>query len=69
VVATDVEGITDRIFFEALLKHFRPKDVFGQPYEVVSVGGKFLFKKYQQLLEASKVRWKLVADRDYARSR
>ena len=52
--------------FEALLKHFRPKDVFGQPYEVVSVGGKFLFKKYQQLLEASKVRWKLVADRDYA---
>lgn len=61
-----VEGISDRIFFEALLKHFRPREAFGQPFEVVSVGGKYFFERYCRLLNACKVPWLLVADRDYA---
>lgn len=61
-----VEGISDRIFFEAVLRKFKPKDEFGQPYEVVSVGGKFFFERYASLLDASKVKWCIVADRDYA---
>lgn len=61
-----VEGISDRIFFEALLEHFRPKKEFGQPYEVVSVGGKYFFAKYCNLLDACRIPWLLVADRDYA---
>jgi hypothetical protein len=33
--------------------------------EIVSIGGKGLFLAYERLLDACKVGWKVVADRDY----
>lgn len=60
-----VEGISDRIFFEALLRHFKVGDGSGKVYEVVSVGGKTLFSQYEKLLAACHVPYVLIADLDY----
>lgn len=62
-----VEGISDRIFFEALLRHFKVGDGSGRICEVVSVGGKSLFSQYEMLLKACHVPHVLVADLDYVR--
>jgi hypothetical protein len=59
-----VEGLSDRIFFERvldLLGRESGKDVL----EVVSVGGKGLFKAYQQLLDACHVESTIIADLDF----
>lgn len=62
-----VEGISDRIFFEALFKHFEKQQNSGRVFEVVSVGGKSLFKQYATLLDAFKVSFVTIADLDYVR--
>jgi putative ATP-dependent endonuclease of the OLD family len=62
-----VEGISDRIFFEAIFQHFKVGEGSGKVYEVVSVGGKMLFAQYERLLQASRVNYVVIADRDYAR--
>jgi putative ATP-dependent endonuclease of the OLD family len=62
-----VEGISDRIFFEALLRHFSIGAGTGRVYEVVSVGGKGLFTQYERLMRACQVPHVLVADLDYVR--
>ncbi|MCX8492151.1 MAG: AAA family ATPase [Cyclobacteriaceae bacterium] len=62
-----VEGISDRIFFEALFKHFEKQQNSGRVFEVVSVGGKNLFKHYANLLDAFKVPFVVIADLDYVR--
>jgi predicted ATP-dependent endonuclease of OLD family len=62
-----VEGISDRIFFEALFKHFEKQQNSGRVFEVVSVGGKSLFKQYATLLDAFKVPFVAIADLDYVR--
>jgi len=62
-----VEGISDRIFFESLLRHFKLNQGSGAVYEVVSVGGKTLFGQYQKLLAKCKVRHVVMADLDYVR--
>lgn len=62
-----VEGISDRIFFEALLKHFKVGDGSGKVYEVVGVGGKTLFRQYEKLLSACHVPYVVIADLDYTR--
>lgn len=60
-----VEGISDRILFELIL------DIFGRGksnqsiIEVVSVGGKGLFKSYEKILKASKITYSIIADLDY----
>lgn len=62
-----VEGISDRIFFEALLKHFNLGEGSGKVYEVVSVGGKTIFNQYEKLLRACQVPYVVIADLDYIR--
>jgi len=62
-----VEGISDRIFFEALFRHFGKQQNSGRIFEVVSVGGKNLFKQYASLLDAFKVPHVVIADLDYVR--
>lgn len=59
-----VEGLSDKIFFEAALRHTggQPK---GAILEIVSVGGKSLFPAYQRLLRACRVKHAVIADLDY----
>jgi putative ATP-dependent endonuclease of OLD family len=59
-----VEGISDRVFFEAVFEHLRPTDA-GLIYEVVDVGGKGFFESYQELLNACRVKHVVIADLDY----
>lgn len=60
-----VEGLSDRIFFEALLDRFGRGGLYKQTVEVISVGGKYLFKAYEKLLSACQVPYSIVADLDY----
>lgn len=61
-----VEGLHDRIVFERVLDIVAKKHALNAPsIEVVSIGGKGLFSAYKRLLDACKVGWKIVADRDY----
>jgi predicted ATPase len=61
-----VEGLHDRIVFERVLDITAKKHALNAPsVEVVSIGGKGLFPAYQKLLDACKVGWRVVADRDY----
>ncbi|MFC3173473.1 AAA family ATPase [Novosphingobium bradum] len=58
-----VEGLSDRVFFEAIFKHLIPNP--SVVYEVVSVGGKGLFPAYESVLHASAVPFVTIADLDY----
>lgn len=60
-----VEGISDRLFFEAVFAHLGLAADSGRTYEVVSVGGKTLFTQYEKLLVACKVPHVIIADLDY----
>lgn len=60
-----VEGATDRIFFETLLKCFGVEDQTATVYEVISVGGKTFFDPYRQLLTACGIPFSVIADLDY----
>jgi predicted ATP-dependent endonuclease of OLD family len=59
-----VEGLSDRIFFEAALNHLELPNT-GLILEVISVGGKGLFAAYESLLNACHVAHALIADLDY----
>lgn len=59
-----VEGLSDRIFFEAVLdRHGRSSSQLI--FEVISVGGKGFFKSYAKVLEACKIPYSIIADLDY----
>ena len=60
-----VEGLSDRIFFEAILDRFGRGTTYKSTLEVISVGGKGLFKAYGKLLAACQVPYSIIADRDY----
>jgi putative ATP-dependent endonuclease of the OLD family len=62
-----VEGISDRIFFDALFRHFKIGEGVGRTHEIVSVGGKSVFPQYRLLLEACQVQYVIIADLDYVR--
>lgn len=62
-----VEGISDRIFFDALLRHFKLGEGTSKVYETVSVGGKGFFRHYEMLLVACHVPYVVIADLDYTR--
>ncbi len=60
-----VEGLSDRVFFEAVLD-VRGRERAGNAIlEVVSVGGKGFFAAYQKLLRACQVKCFVIADLDY----
>ena len=60
-----VEGVSDRIFFEALLDKFGRGRNGGPIIEVISVGGKGLFQAYAKVLHACQIEFSIVADLDY----
>jgi len=60
-----VEGLSDRIFFEAMLDGFGRGSTYKSTVEVISVGGKYLFKAYEKLLSACQVPYSIIADLDY----
>lgn len=60
-----VEGISDRIFFESVFNRLGLTSGTIQTCEVISVGGKGFFAPYSALLEACKVPFAVIADRDY----
>ena len=59
-----VEGLTDRIFFEAVFDYFG-RSASKPIIEVVSVGGKGLFAAYTKLLKACHIPYSIIADLDY----
>ncbi len=60
-----VEGISDRIFFEAVLQRLGRALSAGPVVEVIDVSGKGFFDSYKKLLTACQVPHELIADRDY----
>lgn len=60
-----VEGLSDRIFFEAVFDELGRRDLKHAVVEVVSVGGKGLFQSYIKLLTAFEISHSLIADQDY----
>lgn len=60
-----VEGISDRLFFDAVFKKLNINTGPAPIFEIVSVGGKGFFEPYKLLLEASKVPYAVIADLDY----
>lgn len=60
-----VEGISDRIFFESVFNQLGVTAGSIRTCEVISVGGKGFFAPYEALLDACKVPYAVIADRDY----
>ena len=59
-----VEGVSDRIFFEAVVEKIANGDTTGTTLEIIDVGGKGLFKSYAKLLDACKIPFFIIADLD-----
>lgn len=60
-----VEGISDRLFFDAIFQKLGLGKGSTQICEVISVGGKGFFTPYEQLLKACRVPYAVIADLDY----
>lgn len=60
-----VEGLSDRIFFEAVLDRFGRADSSRPILEVIGVGGKGLFEAYSSVLRACQIEHSTIADLDY----
>lgn len=60
-----VEGIADRIFFEAVFDCLGRDSIPNKTVEIVSVGGKGFFSAYADLLNACQVPFSIIADLDY----
>jgi putative ATP-dependent endonuclease of the OLD family len=60
-----VEGISDRLFFDAVFRKLSLGEGSTQIYEVISVGGKGFFEPYEKVLKACRVPYAVIADLDY----
>lgn len=60
-----VEGLSDRMFFEALLDRHGRSLSSRSILEVISVGGKGLFEAYAKVLRACEIRYSIISDLDY----
>lgn len=60
-----VEGLSDRIFFEAVLDHHGRSTSSKSILEVISVGGKGFFDAYGKVLRASEIHFSIISDLDY----
>ncbi|MEK9953502.1 MAG: ATP-dependent endonuclease, partial [Curvibacter sp.] len=60
-----VEGLSDRIFFEAVLDRFGRSASSRSILEVISVGGKGFFAAYARVLDACQIKYSVIADLDY----
>lgn len=60
-----VEGLSDRIFFEAVFDRYGRSSSSRSILEVISVGGKGLFEAYARVLRACEIRFSIISDLDY----
>jgi len=60
-----VEGLSDRLLFEAFVRYFTRNGSPPEVVEVLEVGGKKNFKKYRSFLERINVPTAIIADLDY----
>lgn len=60
-----VEGLSDRIFFEAVLDRHGRSSSSRSILEVISVGGKGFFDAYSKVLRACEMRYSIISDLDY----
>lgn len=60
-----VEGISDRIFFDAVFQRLGVSSGTTRTCEIISVGGKGFFAPYEAILQACQVPYAVIADRDY----
>lgn len=60
-----VEGISDRIFFDAVFQRLGVTSGTTCTCEIVSVGGKGFFAPYEAILQACQVPYVVIADQDY----
>jgi len=60
-----VEGLSDRLFFEALFQKLSTNPSAPPEYEIVSVNGKGFFPAYRKVLNACKIKHAVIADLDY----
>lgn len=60
-----VEGISDRLFFDAAFQHLGVTTGTTKTCEIISVGGKGFFAPYESILKACRVPYAVIADRDY----
>lgn len=60
-----VEGISDRIFFDAMFQKLGVTSGTTRTCEIISVGGKGFFAPYEALLKSCQVPYAVIADLDY----
>lgn len=60
-----VEGLSDRVFFEAVLDRYGRSSSSRSVLEVISVGGKGFFEAYAKVLRACKIQYSIISDLDY----
>lgn len=60
-----VEGLSDRMFFEAVLDRYGRSASSRSILEVISVGGKGFFEAYAKVLRACEIRYSIISDLDY----
>lgn len=60
-----VEGLSDRMFFEAVLDRHGRSSSSRSILEVISVGGKGFFEAYARVLRACEIPHSIIADLDY----
>lgn len=60
-----VEGISDRVFFDAVFQKLGVTTGTTRTCEIISVGGKGFFTPYEAILKACQVPYAVIADRDY----
>lgn len=60
-----VEGLSDRMFFEAVFDRHGRSSSSRLILEVISVGGKGLFEAYTKVLRACEIRYSIISDLDY----
>ncbi len=60
-----VEGLSDRMFFEAVLDRHGRSASSRSILEVISVGGKGFFEAYAKVLRACEMQYSIVSDLDY----
>lgn len=60
-----VEGLSDRIFFEAVLDRHGRSSSSRSVLEVISVAGKGFFEAYAKVLRACEIQYSIISDLDY----
>jgi hypothetical protein len=60
-----VEGLSDRMFFEAVLDRHGRSSSSRSILEVISVGGKGFFEAYAKVLRACEIQYSIISDLDY----